>query len=101
MRRSGYVSDFETTGQVAQRMVDAVVYRLAEGFYESFVPKALAVDATALQQAARATIDPGRLALVVVGDRAKVEASLRALKLGEARESLSVDDVMGKAPEIQ
>ena len=96
----GYVSDFETTGQVAQRMVDAVVYRLPEGFYESFVPKALAVDATALQQAARATIDPGRLALVVVGDRAKVEASLRALKLGELK-SLSVDDVMGKAPEIQ
>jgi zinc protease len=96
----GYASDFETTGQVAQHIVDTVVYSLPEGFYESFVPKALAVDAAALQQAARATVDPKRLALVVVGDRAKVEGSLRALNLGELK-NLTVDDVMGKAPEVQ
>jgi hypothetical protein len=34
-----------------------------------------------------------------VGDRAKVEAPLRALSLGEIR-NLTVDDVMGKAPAI-
>jgi predicted Zn-dependent peptidase len=96
----GYAGDFETTSQVAQRMVDAVVYGLPDGFYESFVPKALAVDAAALQSAARALVDPKRLALVVVGDRAKVEAPLRALNLGPIRD-LTVDDVMGKAPEVR
>jgi predicted Zn-dependent peptidase len=96
----GYASDFETTGQMAQRMVESVTYNLPEGFYEGFVPKALTVDAVALQRAARATIDPRRIALVVVGDRAQVEAPLRALKLGELK-TLSVDDVMGKAPEIR
>jgi len=95
----GYVGDFETTGQMAQHMVESVVYNLPEGFYEGFVPKALGVDAAALQQAARATIDPRRIALVVVGDRAKVEAPLRALNLGEVK-NLTVDDVMGKAPTI-
>ena len=63
------------------------------------MPKALAVDAARCSRppARRST---RRLALVVVGDRAKVEAPLRALKLGELK-NLSVDDVMGKAPEIR
>jgi zinc protease len=81
-------------------MVDTVVYGLPDGFYEGFVPKALAVDAAALQQAARGAIDTKKIALVVVGDRAKVEAPLRALNLGEIR-NLSVDDVMGKPPAIE
>ncbi|HVQ26322.1 MAG TPA: pitrilysin family protein [Planctomycetota bacterium] len=96
----GYAGDFETTGQLAQRMVDAVVYGLPDGFYEGFVPKALAVDAAALQQAARGAIDTRKIALVVVGDRAKVEAPLRALNLGAIR-NLTVDDVMGKPPAIE
>jgi predicted Zn-dependent peptidase len=95
----GYAGDFETSAQVAQRMVDKVVYGLPDGFYEAFVAQALATDAAALQKAARATIDPKRIALVVVGDRAKVEAPLRALNLGEIR-NLSIDDVMGKPPTI-
>jgi zinc protease len=96
----GYAGDFETTSQMAQRVVDAVVYGLPDGFYEGFVPKALAVDAASLQSAARAVVDTKRIALVVVGDREKVEAPLRALKLGELR-NLTVDDVMGKAPEVR
>jgi len=96
----GYAGEFETTSQVAERIVDKFVYGLPDGFYEAFVPQALATDAAALQKAARATIDPKRLALVVVGDRAKVEAPLRALNLGEVK-NLSVDDVMGKAPTIE
>lgn len=95
----GYASDFETTAQMAQKVADAVVYGLPAGFYESFVPQALATDAGAMQKAARAAIDPKRIALVVVGDRAKVEAPLQALGLGAIR-NLTVDDVMGKAPKI-
>jgi zinc protease len=93
----GYAGDFETTRQVAQRIVDQVVYDLPDGFYEAFVPQALAIDVAGLRQAARATIDPKRIALVVVGDRARVEGPLAALGLGPIR-NLSVDDVMGKPP---
>jgi zinc protease len=95
----GYASDFETTSQMAQRMVEKVIYSLPDGFYEGFVPQALATDVAGLQKAARAAVDPKRLAVVVVGDRATVEAPLRALNLGTLR-ILGVDDVMGKAPAI-
>jgi predicted Zn-dependent peptidase len=96
----GYAGDFETTTQVARRMADRVVYDLPEGFFEEFVPKALATDTAALQAAARALVDPARMAYVVVGDRKAVEGPLRALGLGTVR-TLTVDEVMGPAPAVE
>ncbi len=96
----GFAAEFETTRQVARHIVDQVVYDLPDDFFEAFVPKALAVDAAALQAAARADIDTGSIVLVVVGDRATVEDPLRSLGLGDVV-TLSVDDVMGEAPKIE
>jgi predicted Zn-dependent peptidase len=95
----GYAGDFETTAQMARRMADRVLYGLPDGFFEEFVPKALATDVASLQAAARALVDPGRLAFVVVGDGKTVEAPLRALGLGSVR-TLTVEDVMGPAPKV-
>jgi len=96
----GYAAEFETTSQVARRIVEKVVYDLADGFFEEYVSKTLAVDVAALQAAAGATVDPEEIVLVVVGDRSKVEAPLRALELGTV-EVLTVDDVMGPAPKTK
>ena len=96
----GYAGEFETTSQVARRTVEKVVYDLPDGFFEEYVPKALAVDASALQAAAKAAVDPEKIVFVVVGDRSKIEAPLRALELGEMK-VLSIDDVMGPAPTIE
>jgi predicted Zn-dependent peptidase len=96
----GYAGDFETTTQVARRVADLVVYELPEGFFEEFVPRAMAVDVAALQAAGRSLVDPARMAFVVVGDRKTVESPLRALGLGAVR-TLTVDDVMGPAPKVE
>lgn len=95
----GYASEFETTQQVAQHMVEKVVYDLPDGFFEQCVPKALRVDPATLQKAAETTVDPERIAVVVVGDRSKIEAPLRALNLGTVR-NLTIDEVMGPAPKV-
>jgi zinc protease len=94
-----YPEQFETTAQVARRVVEKVVYDLPDGFFEQFVPKALSVDAAAIRKAAEAEVDSRKIAIVVVGDRSKVEAPLRALNLGPVRD-LTVDDVMGPAPKV-
>jgi zinc protease len=94
-----YPEQFETTAQVARHVVEKVVYDLPDGFFEQFVPKALAVDAAAIRKAAEAEVDPRKIAIVVVGDRSKVEASLRTLDLGPVR-NLTVEDVMGPTPKI-
>jgi zinc protease len=96
----GYAAGFETTTQVARHLVEQAVYGLPDDFFSTYVPKALAVDGSAVEHAARATIDPGRVAIVVVGDRSKVEAPVRALKLGEVK-TLTVEDVMGPPPKIE
>ena len=96
----GYAGEFETTSQVARRLVEKVIYDLPDGFFEEYVPKTLAVDASALQAAAKAAVDPEEIVLVVVGDRSKVEAPLRALDLGKI-EVLTVEEVMGPAPSIE
>jgi zinc protease len=95
----GYAAGFETTSEVARHLVEKAVYGLPDDFFATYVPKALAVDASAIEQAARATIDPRRVAIVVVGDRAKVEAPVRALKLGDVK-TLTVEDVMGPPPRV-
>jgi zinc protease len=95
----GYASEFETTRQVAAHVVEKVVYELPDGFFEQFVPQALAVDSAAIQKAAEAEVDPRRIVIVVVGDRSKVEAPLRTLNPGQVR-NLTVEDVMGPAPKI-
>jgi predicted Zn-dependent peptidase len=95
----GYAGDFETTGQVARKVAERVVYDLPDDFFEEFAPKALATDVPALQAAARGIIDPARMAFVIVGDQKAVEAPLRALRLGPLR-ALTVDEVMGPAPRL-
>lgn len=95
----GYGSEVETTRQIASKLVAQWIFGLPEDSLGSFVPAALAVGAPQIQKAAATWVDPARTALVVVGDRKTVEASLQALKLG-AVHVLSVDDVLGPAPKI-
>jgi hypothetical protein len=57
------------------------------------------VDAKLVQRAAGLSIDPGNLAIVIVGDRAKIEKAVQALDLGPIN-ALTVDQVMGPAPKI-
>jgi len=96
----GFAAEFETTRQVARHIIEQVVYDLPDDFFEAFVPEALAVDAAALQAAARADVDTGSMVLVVVGDRATVAEPLQALGLGPIQ-TQSVEDVMGEAPKIE
>ena len=67
-------------GSPASRLsVPYEMFRLPNGLTvivheEAFVPQALATDAARLRKAARAVVDTKRIARLVVGDRAKVEA---------------------------
>ncbi|HET7293107.1 MAG TPA: pitrilysin family protein [Vicinamibacteria bacterium] len=92
-----YAADFETTSDLAGKLAEQWLYALPDDFYAQFVPRALAVSPSDLQKAAAARIDPENLAIVIVGDRSRVETKLRALGLGPLR-IMTVDDVMGKAP---
>ena len=61
----------------------------------NYVSRIQAVTGPDLQRAAQRYIQPDKFAVVIVGDRAKIEAGLKTLNLGPLRIVL-IDDVFGK-----
>ena len=92
-RRSGFPSEFETIDDLAANLEELAIYGLPERYYADYVANIDGVTAAAVQRAAATHIEPGNLAVVVVGDRARIEAGIRALNLGEVR-ILGVEDVL-------
>jgi len=75
--------DFETPSDIANRLVPIALYGLPLDFYNSYSQRVEAVTQAEVQRAAQQHIDPSRLAILVVGDRAQIEPGIRALGLGE------------------
>jgi predicted Zn-dependent peptidase len=78
----GYPRNFETPGQVARAVAQLALYDLPDDTFQQFVPAVEAVDAALVTRAAT-RIDPSRMTVAIVGDRAKVEAGLSSLGLGD------------------
>ncbi len=83
---------FETTGDIARRLEDAFVYDLPDDYFSRYVRAIQAVTAEDVQRVARRYIQPDRVAVVVVGDLATIEAPVRALNLGPVT-TITVDQV--------
>ena len=90
----GFPGEFETTGDIAARLEELVVYRLPEGYFSGYVGRIQAVTAADVQRVAQRYITPGRFAVVVVGDRKTIEAPVRAMKLGPVT-VMSVEEALG------
>lgn len=89
----GFPGDFETIGDLAGRLEELAVYKLPDRYYAEYTANIRAVTAAAVQKAAATYIQPDKFAVVVVGDRQKIEPGIRALNLGPVR-VLSVDEVV-------
>jgi zinc protease len=76
---------WETMGAVAATMGDMVAYGLDDRYYDTYAERVRAQTVETVTAAAREAIQPGRMVWVVVGDRTKIEASIRDLGLGDIR----------------
>jgi predicted Zn-dependent peptidase len=90
---------FQSIGTIARQLGDLYIYDLPLDYYNTFVQRILAIRASDVQRVARQYVDPNRVVVVLVGDRSKIEAGVRALKLGPIR-TLTIDDVLGPAPVV-
>jgi zinc protease len=79
----GYPRSFETADQVARAAAQLSLYGLPDDYFTNFVPKVLSLHEDEITAIAAKHIDPARLLTVVVGDREKVLAPLRALEFGD------------------
>jgi predicted Zn-dependent peptidase len=78
----GFPGEFETTGDLARKLEDLVVYNLPEDAYAKFVSAVTSVTSADLQKLAARYIQPDKMAVVVVGDRKSIEGPIRQLNLG-------------------
>jgi zinc protease len=78
----GFPGEFETTGDLARKLEDLVVYGLPDDTYANFVGAVSRVTAADVQRAAARYIQPDKMAVVVVGDRGSIEGPIRGLNLG-------------------
>ncbi len=70
--------EFETTRDIAGQLVPIALYDLPLDYYSSYSQRIGAVTQADVQRVARRYVDPEHMAVVIVGDRATIEAPLRA-----------------------
>jgi zinc protease len=77
-----FPGEFETTGDLARKLEDLVVYNLPDDTYAKFVGLVTGTTAAELQKLAARYIQPDKMAVVIVGDRKSIEGPIRQLNLG-------------------
>ena len=74
--------ELETSRDIAGQLVPVAVYHLPLDFYNTYQAHIATVTRADVQRVARRYIDPSHLAIIVVGDKASIEAPLRATNVG-------------------
>jgi zinc protease len=90
----GFPAEFETTSDLVAKLQQQLVFELPKDEYATFVDRVLAVTPADASRVAQKYIQPDRFLVVVVGDRTKIEAPVRALNLGPVT-VLSLDQAIG------
>ena len=88
----GLPADFETTQQIATALVPVALYGLPLDYYNNYVQSIEGITQADVQRVAKQYINPGSLAIVVVGDRKSIESGLKAVNTGP----ISIRDFFGK-----
>jgi len=74
---------FESVGEVAAAAGHLIEFGLPDDYWNTYVPRVEALDAAQLKRAAAKLVRPEQATWIIVGDLSKIEAPVRALKLGE------------------
>ncbi len=84
--------DFETTQQIASALVPVALYGLPLDYYGNYVQNIGSVTQADVQRVAQEYINPGSLAIVIVGDRKTIEQGLKATNVGP----ITIRDMTGQ-----
>lgn len=78
-------SAWETSEAIVNSISRMVRFQLPDDYYDVYPKKVLGVSQSDVGAAAKKLIHPDHLVWVIVGDRAKIEAGIRKLGIGEVR----------------
>lgn len=74
--------NFETTQDIAFQLVPVALYGLPLDYYNNYVQSIEAITEADIARVAQQYINPGSLAVVIVGDRKSIEPGLKAINVG-------------------
>ncbi len=94
-----YPADFEGVQNMVSMIDEKIYYGLLDSYFNDYTKNILAVTMDDVKRAVQNYIQPENMAIVLVGDRAKIESGVKALKLGKLV-NLKREDVLGKIPKI-
>lgn len=95
----GYPGNFQAVQEIAGELSEMVQFNLPESYFDDYVSNMLNVSGDEVQRVAKKYIVTDQMAIIVVGDRAKIEDGIKKLNLGEVL-NLTVEDVLGKVPKL-
>ena len=81
----GLPGSWETISDVAGSVEEIVQYDLPDTYFKEYPGRILGMKTEDVQDAARSVLKPNSLVWVVVGDKAKIEPSVKALGWGDVR----------------
>jgi zinc protease len=90
----GFPAEFESTGDLAQKMEEQVVHNLPDEYFPSYIRSVVQATGPGVEKAAARYIQPDKFAVVIVGDRKVIEAGIKALNLGPI-EFMTVEQALG------
>ncbi len=88
----GFPAAFETSSSLAAQLETLVQHRLPDDYFNGLVPKIAAASTDEILAVAKKYLDAEALTVVVVGDRSKIEKSLRELPVGKHLTVVRFDD---------
>jgi predicted Zn-dependent peptidase len=94
-----FPGEFQTVGEISARLEELVIYGLPDNYFDDYIGHILSVTQADVQRVARKYVDPEKVDIIVVGDRAQIEKNIGALNLGPMT-VMNVEDVLGKAPAL-
>jgi zinc protease len=74
-----YPLAFETVGQISNQLSNLVIYGLPDSYFNDYISRINAVTIEDVNRAAKKYLDPAKMAIVIVGDRKKIEPKLKEL----------------------
>lgn len=84
--------NFETTQQIAAALVPVALYGLPLDYYNNYVQSVEGVTQADVGRVAQQYVNPGSLAIVIVGDRKSIEQGLKSTNIGP----ISIRDMTGQ-----
>jgi predicted Zn-dependent peptidase len=95
----GYPDNFSNVGSIAAQIAEMMLYNLPESYFNDYIGKVMAVKKEDVRRVARKYLDTDDLAIIIVGDKAKIEKGLGATKVGKIVNMVPAD-VLGPMPKL-